>query len=963
MIMMPPNSPEVKPSVATEQTKAGLKRGQDVEDTEVDHNEAKRAKEHSVAASGGRDPNSDLVEHDDDDEYDSDETDSDENEDDMEELIKEYEREQAEFEVELQKELEDFRNNPRGTNSLSSTYCFGDTELAPEIQSRLQKMRNTLAVLSKRYLADLAFKLDVELPNSNRANDWIASIEDHLDDAVAEGMDLLREEKVFSVISKSAQAATSNEADLQTLYQARIPFIAQAYPVAGGQATLTGWLNNITATGQWPDVNYTTGCDAQRANWPAQSHWLHSIPLAAAYVDAIPHNVNLTETAPYNFVGNQTVADTLNKAMNWWYQNDFTNNDCIDLGGMPNGTCSCGTPGMWNPNWFSNAILIPRQAIQTTLLINKLITPEQRAAAVHLVERGATTFGRWVNGLGYITGANTLDLSSNLINAGMIQALAGNDTGYSMIEDAFARVHSEVVVQTAVKADGIRPDGSFGQHIGILYTGNYGKDYMNLVLSLEIPAAKTHWAANATSKNAFSRLIDGSAWMIYRNTLTNVTHWDFSSLGRFISFPVKDNQATGNLKTNLTQTLQLGELWKDHSMTKTANGLLQNGTTVNAGNLRGNRMFYSNDYMVQRGKNYITTLKMLSTRTGNTECVNLQNPFGFHLGQGVLFNYGSGNEYEDIAAAWDWNMLPGITTDYGATPLSCNFTQWSGNRTFVGGASNGDIGVAAMDYLNPYTGQFAYRKAWFFLPNDVQHVVVSNIQKTSNATDVFHVLDQKRANGDVYMDGAVVTASKAGPKSLWHDSVGYTFDTSTTSAIKSAEFASAQRTGDWKTIGTSASPPANVTIFQAWLRHDVTKLSTPISYTVYPDTKSPKDFASKAKRYPVHSISTSDVSAAMDSHNSVLQAVFWNKGQAKVELAPAKYVTVKTNAPAIVMVDLKHWVVTVSDPNQTLKKVDVTVRAWGVRRHECGSLLKGKKITVKLPQGGDLGKSVSEKLC
>lgn len=123
---------------------------------------------------------------------------------------------------------------------------------------------------------------------------------------------------------------------------------------------------------------------------------------------------------------------------------------------------------------FSNAILIPRQAIQTSLLLNKFITPEQRAAAVHLVERGATTFGRWVYGLGYITGANTLDLSSNLVNAGLLQALAGNATGYDLIEDAFQRVHDEVVVQEAVKADGIRPDGSFGQHIGILYTGKSG---------------------------------------------------------------------------------------------------------------------------------------------------------------------------------------------------------------------------------------------------------------------------------------------------------------------------------------------------------------------------------------------------------------------------------------------------------------------------------------------------------
>ncbi|KAG8975127.1 hypothetical protein FRC05_006295 [Tulasnella sp. 425] len=617
---------------------------------------------------------------------------------------------------------------------------------------------------------------------------------------------------------------------------------------------------------------------------------------------------------------------------------------------------------------FSNVILIPRQAIQTSVLLNKIITPEQRASAVHMVERGATTFGRWVYGLGYITGANTLDISSNLVNAGIVQALAGNATGYDLINAAFERVHNEVVVQEAVKADGIRPDGSFGQHIGILYTGNYGKDYANLVLSLELPAAGTQWAANDTSKSAFSKLMDGSSWMVYRNTVTNVSHWDFSALGRFISYPVRDNQATVGLKINFTQVQQLGQEWKDRTMVKVANSLLENGTTVNAGKLNGNRMFYSNDYMVQRGKNSITTLKMLSTRTGNTECVNSQNPLGFHLGQGVLFNYGSGNEYEDIAASWDWNLIPGITTNYGGTPLLCNFTQWSGNRTFVGGASDGEIGVAAMDYLNPYTGAFSYRKAWFFLPDDVQHVIVSDITNDSGVSDVYHVLDQKRANGGVYMDGALVTESKAGAKSLWHDSVGYSFDTSASSgyedsAIESVELATPQRVGDWKTIGTSTSPPTNVTIFQAWLRHDDTKLSTPISYSIYPATKSAKAFASKAKRYAVQSISNKGVSAAMDAQKTVFMAVFWEKGTAQAQIALSRSVTVKSSKPAIVMVDLKHWVVTVSDPTQSLTEVEVTVRAWSVRKKQCAGLIKGKKVSVKLPQGGDLGKSASVELC
>jgi hypothetical protein len=53
-------------------------------------------------------------------------------------------------------------------------------------------------------------------------------------------------------------------------------------------------------------------------------------------------------------------------------------------------------------------------------------------------------------------------------------------------------------------------------------------------------------------------------------------------------------------------------------------------------------------------------------------------PLGFHLSDGTLYTYLTGNEYEDIAAAWDWNLIPGTTTDYAAAPLNCNNTGWQG---------------------------------------------------------------------------------------------------------------------------------------------------------------------------------------------------------------------------------------------------------------------------------------------
>jgi len=45
----------------------------------------------------------------------------------------------------------------------------------------------------------------------------------------------------------------------------------------------------------------------------------------------------------------------------------------------------------------------------------------------------------------------------------------------TLIAEAYERIHNEVVIHPGVMVDGIKPDGSFSQHGGLLYNGNYGK--------------------------------------------------------------------------------------------------------------------------------------------------------------------------------------------------------------------------------------------------------------------------------------------------------------------------------------------------------------------------------------------------------------------------------------------------------------------------------------------------------
>jgi len=395
-------------------------------------------------------------------------------------------------------------------------------------------------------------------------------------------------------------------------------------------------------------------------------------------------------------------------------------------------------------------------------------------------------------------------------------------------------------------------------------------------------------------------------------------------------------------------------------LTNFANSLSATASNANAGQLLGNRMFYANDYMVQRGSNYVTSVKMYSSRTQNTECTNLQNPEGFHLSDGTVYTYLVGNEYEDISAAWDWNLIPGITVDYNATALVCGTTQQSGIESFVGGVSDDSIGVAAMRYTNPLTGSLHWQKAWFFLEDDVQHVMISNISSLTNAP-VFTVLDQKRHSGTVILNDAESgSMANASPETLWHSNVGYLFPDFNGTASVSVQIG--EKTGNWATIGTSTQPPTTVDLFAAWIEHDA--ISVPTSYTIFPGTTQ-KTFKQKIKQLSLQEIQNDGaISAVYDTANQIAMLVFWQTSGGSITFTPdakSAPITVTATGGIALIYRLKTGEITVSDPSQSLIAVQVSLVLGSVGqkpKHWGTGLIK--TLVFQLPSDGLAGSSVTQ---
>jgi hypothetical protein len=117
-------------------------------------------------------------------------------------------------------------------------------------------------------------------------------------------------------------------------------------------------------------------------------------------------------------------------------------------------------------------ILIPDLVAQTCLLVKEALPVAHKTRCVDMTGRSYGTFDHNINGVGFLTGANTLDVAlsvckscSSLLHSFLesigidSSLLTGNLT---LMADAYRRIHAEMVIKNAIKSDGIRADGSFG---------------------------------------------------------------------------------------------------------------------------------------------------------------------------------------------------------------------------------------------------------------------------------------------------------------------------------------------------------------------------------------------------------------------------------------------------------------------------------------------------------------------
>lgn len=564
-------------------------------------------------------------------------------------------------------------------------------------------------------------------------------------------------------------------------------------------------------------------------------------------------------------------------------------------------------------NWWFNDIGAPQDYMVPLILLKDEMNDDKLLYYSSYLEDKTGNKGH--------KGKNRTWVSNITIHKGCIE------DNIELIRIGFHSIASTIKIVSRQGDEGIKIDDSFHQHRPQLYSGGYGMSYVNDLADFFLLAKGT----------SFEELFDTEKLKIVRELMLNGERlfgyrgtFEHGANGRGIT---RKNGISNISASTLDKMVLIDpsyakeyQLWKKH--------LKGNSFPV-----PGNKFFWKSDIMVQHGKNYYLSAKVVSKRTNGTEMLNDENLKGYNLPLGATQILTSGEEYKNIYPLWNWCMLPG-TTAIQQVDSAILRGYLFGTNEFGGGVSNGKNGVIA--YEHDYRGVKA-KKAYFFM-NDIVLCLGAGIE-SSAPEKVFTTVNQCFFTGSMTVDdGSKEWKCKSGqevnnPKWVHHNQIGYLFLDETKRNV-----CSRIQTGAWKDIDLSGgSEKLSGDIFNLWVDHGAKAGNGHYGYMLVPDCTL-KNFRSFVKKHTYEIISNTRFIQAVRLKRAQMYAiVFYVPGTVVLDDG----ITLCSDKKAIVYIEkqdegFKVWA---ADPLYNQKEVTLT--------------LNGKDILLTFPTGDYVGSTVA----
>lgn len=646
--------------------------------------------------------------------------------------------------------------------------------------------------------------------------------------------------------------------------------------------------------GSWADIDYD---DRSRTHWIPRAHLGRLVDLARAY-----------RSPGGTFEGAPEVREAFLSGLRYWTERDPQSD-----------------------NWFRQSIGSPASLGDAAILMVDEIPTDLLEATGRLVRRSGFTR----------TGANLIWEASNLLTWACVTE--DPELLYEVVE----HIGGEIVVTTE---EGIQPDDSFHQHGPQLYSLGYGRSYAENVSRIAVLLSGTVFAFPEEKIRILSGLIlDGHQWFVYGRQM------DYHAMGREafrgnVGYHSFSARRLGGAVENMRQA-DPRRASEYEAMLARITGEARAGKS---GPL-GNKQFWRSDTMVHRAGDWYASVRFHSTRTYACEVrVNRENLQGYHLSDGVMFLMRRGDEYHDLQPVWDYRKLPGLTFADTDEPLPYGRrVERRGNTDFVGGVSEGAVGVATMDFSKDGV---AARKSYFFteagivclgagISSDRSEPILTTLNQCRLKTDVLAV----RAGSVQAVDGG----GTSGIEAIWHDSVGYVALDGNTMAVEAGP-----RTGSWSRVEERASTDVlSEDVFTCTINHGARPSDATYAYRIVPGV--PADGLSGiVEDVNVRILSnTPALQAVQVVSDSLVQAVFHEAGT--LGFPDGKRLTVDAPCAVLARPGGDTLTLALADPAQTAEQLTVTIPGnYAGEWSEYSPAEDQTRIRTTLPTGPEAGRSI-----
>ena len=603
-------------------------------------------------------------------------------------------------------------------------------------------------------------------------------------------------------------------------------------------ASVQAYVTKMTLEGAWSDIDYT---NQDKAMWESAWHTKRLLEMARVYA-----------SSDLPLSGSHRLLERIRRGLTFWLVEE---------------TRARG--------WYHQQLFVPHNLGQVCLLLGEKVPRAQRDAIVKRLRQRSSFSGRQ----SLRTGSNLLTFARNNVLLGCLENSAED------IAQAFEYAAKELKVTTQ---DGIQSDQSYHQHGACLHMTTYGTSY-------SINFARLAWLGQGTAfafpedklTILFDFILDGQRWFV------RGAEFDYLTAGRALA-----REHTVGPTRMLPQWRFMAEIpGARHQERRDFFAEMKGELPPVESELVGNRFFWRSAMMVHRRQGYYASVRMLADNIASTDKVNYENLFGHHLSDGAMCLMRSGNEYAGIYPLWNWRCLPGTTVEDGNPPLEWKNLRTQGVRPFVGGVSDGDYGLAAMDFARgPLTGErlryhrahrinaaavtLTARKAWFFFDREMVCLGAGITGKTGRPVST--TLNQCRLNGKVTASEGVQLGAEgavfSGPAWIHHDGIGYLLSEGGRANLETKE-----KTGSWESINQSR-PGTTITepVFNLWLDHGKKPREERYVYHILPDVDA-ADMAPLSQQRDIEVLSnSSELQAVRHKRLGITAAAFYSPGKLEV---------------------------------------------------------------------------------